>query len=1521
MPAKGGAAGKAGDQYEALWTVDAALRVIAGRAEYVTYESLDPEQSRGVEFSVQTSTGDLEFWSLKRQTSAAAGWTLAALVKRDAQGRSILDDLKSHVERDSRNVAVFASTLGAARLEEIRSVAMSADTLRQRLNQSKDLSADFDNYLLPLFDGDSERTRKFLTRLQIRTADETSLRTQTESFIALLVYPESGGEVDAPAIRRLMAEYLLDHMHQQIDRQMLLEHLGALGFRRKDWKVDATVREMVDTLCESYISPLREQLIGGTLQALPGTEKLLAPDGLPCAKRTLISGGAGGGKSSACARVIDRLRVEGIPVLPVRMDIIDESILTPQRLGKALSLPASPVAVLAGLADGGNCVLVVDQLDAVSLASGRRANVWSLFEQLRTEADAYPNLRVIVACRAFDLEHDHRMRSLAARDSGFEIVTIEAFDVTTVDEILGDREVHPKLRPLLVVPLHLAMFMALTRNESEGLESRDELFASFWKEKQRRCTQRLGRECAFADVVNWLAGWLSDHQELSAPENMLPDALGADADTLASEHVIVLLDRRVRFFHEAFFDHVFARRFGQTGGCLLRLLLDCEQHLFRRAQVRQLLSFLRSSDPHRYQEQLRAVLMDGRVRFHIKRTVLQFLSAATDPMQSEWTVLAEFGAADPDWLNHVNRAVSNHTGWFDCLDAAGVLESGLTSGEEQEEWRTVWLCAMPDVLKGRSARVATLLIKNRRDDDAWCQYLQYACRNGHVFYSRQMFDLFLSLIRDGTLDGTRPGFAVNDNWWTTLYSMSTEAPAMAAEAIAVWLDRVLQRGEQAAEERESLGDETDQHAPPVGLWRHLDADGDDHGVIAKAAGAELEFTEHILPRVADFVAKYARTSSDCLDSDPLWSCRLFGDDTYPIYDSLLKSLARAMEGLARSSPGDLDRLIAPYLTFPHDAITYLLLRAWSAAPLVYSERIARYLTEDPRRLKVGYASSSGDAGEGITASYRSIEAVRVASPSCSIEAFRALEQVIVDLRDEVEAGLPRLRGLRQLRLLEAMDQGRLGKAGHAKLSELRRKFPGITSEPPKPIEVVRVDPPIPVEAQDKMTDEQWLSAMEKYGGVESRQRQLAESLRSKAIADPKRFVALTKRMSTALPASYFEAVLRGVAETPPPRDNGGWLADVVSLIERVHALPKRPSGLWVTYLVGKWSGLEWPPSVVEITAWYATEDPDPTEEMWRKEAPSGQLYHGGDPDMAGLNSTRGSAANAIAGLMYNDRGPAGTVINAVDSLAHDASIAVRSQAIRALLALLRTQPGLAIQWFVECVSADDVLLKTSILEHFVHDAGHHDYAAIRPVLHDMIGSNDVAIVETGSRLCCLLALSLTAAEADAAPLRTGTTEMRMAAATVYATNIAHQEVGGRCRDLLMPFFGDEADIQAKAAAAFRRITELEPAEQERMLEALLDANPSAEALKPVIRAIEDSAVRLPDLVCRLIEVGIEKFKAEAGDIRTHGAMVGSDLSKIVIRLYSQSNDASIKTRCLDAIDAMEQASFVGLSGELERIER
>jgi hypothetical protein len=146
VPASGGAADKFGNWYEALWTIDQLLRIVDRVACRLILEPLEKAESRGVEFRVTNIDGTTDYWSVKRQTSKAAGWRVALLAAKDEMGRSTLGDLFTHVARAEGNNGVFASTLGAHEMEELRRYAANEAALNARLESSEELKLAFQKW-------------------------------------------------------------------------------------------------------------------------------------------------------------------------------------------------------------------------------------------------------------------------------------------------------------------------------------------------------------------------------------------------------------------------------------------------------------------------------------------------------------------------------------------------------------------------------------------------------------------------------------------------------------------------------------------------------------------------------------------------------------------------------------------------------------------------------------------------------------------------------------------------------------------------------------------------------------------------------------------------------------------------------------------------------------------------------------------------------------------------------------------------------------------------------------------------------------------------------------------------------------------------------------------------------------------------------------------------------------------------------------------------------------------------------
>jgi hypothetical protein len=157
---------------------------------------------------------------------------------------------------------------------------------------------------------------------------------------------------------------------------------------------------------------------------------------------------------------------------------------------------------------------------------------------------------------------------------------------------------------------------------------------------------------------------------------------------------------------------------------------------------------------------------------------------------------------------------------------------------------------------------------------------------------------------------------------------------------------------------------------------------------------------------------------------------------------------------------------------------------------------------------------------------------------------------------------------------------------------------------------------------------------------------------------------------------------------------------------------------------------------------------------------------------------------------------------------------------------------------------------------------------------------------------------------------------------VYAANIAHEIVGPRCREKLRPFFSaPELSVRTQAATAFDHITAIDTASQSDLLAKFVESKPGTAALELVIRALENSHVQLPDLVCRIGELCVQAYQRDAGDITKSAAASAMGIAKIVVRLYAQTEDPAIQARCLSMVDDMERYQFLGTSDELQRLDR
>ena len=307
------------------------------------------------------------------------------------------------------------------------------------------------------------------------------------------------------------------------------------------------------------------------------------------------------------------LRTHGLPVLAFRLDRLPPTSTT-GALGGHLGLEESPVLVLAAAveASGRPGVLIVDQLDAVSSVSGRTSGMFDLVERLLHEARgtrARAVIHTVVVCREFDWQHDPRLRQLMPRsdEQSERNEQIEVTELTTAEAetILTETGFDPALfhkrqLALLRLPRNLSLFLEADFDVSltPAFGTAKDLFDRYWNEKRRSVAERVTLSPdPWLEVMQTLCDEMTSTQQLSVPKERMD---GFPLDYLRSVGVrgCAHLRRTPLRIRPRELLRLLLRPGVRAPGRNLwcRSWRSSEQHLFRRAQVRQVLVYLRDTD-------------------------------------------------------------------------------------------------------------------------------------------------------------------------------------------------------------------------------------------------------------------------------------------------------------------------------------------------------------------------------------------------------------------------------------------------------------------------------------------------------------------------------------------------------------------------------------------------------------------------------------------------------------------------------------------------------------------------------------------------------------------------------------------------------------------------------------------------------------------------------------------------------------------------------------------------------------
>lgn len=1308
--------------------------------------------------------------------------------------------------------------------------------------------------------------------------------------------------------------------------------LRGRGIQLKQYEFDHTVLGKLKSANLSYHGSYRP--VGAGLFDIERSEvdALVAALNDPEGPRTIaLAGPAGCGKSVVIQKALAQIDSSTTPVLVFRADQV-AAVSSMSELGETtIEIADSPAVVLEQLAGQQSAILIVDQADAVSEMSGRASPVRTVLLKLLRQARHYPRLKVVFSCRSFDLENDHEFRAIA--DPSF-CTRIDMSllrwteDVLPVISSLGisvDRA-GIRIQALLCQPIGLAIAAELARNDPVDLAHVEHISQLYDELLKRRDLELRKHQLPWSlyDVMGAIAKVMSSREQLAAPVAILDRFSGA-LDLLQQTGLIVVQGRTLSLMHESLFDYLHARSFVADGKRLCDFLLESEQTLFRRTQVRQILAQERDLDRTTYLANLAFILSDKRVRPHVRDLVLRWLSTLPDPELNEWNLVIASEESDFVLPRHTGRVIFGNKGWVLLLDRQGVLDKWFNVDDDDDLfWAIRAVETIAKIAKGDAAHILDRFLDQRPEKAAIVLRCFSWFQPDHPIP-----DIADVVIRSLELCGAQAFEANAEGPFSLADGWVKNAPKDAGRIFAT----VLQSWYRHHESGTPFSDDA-HHA-------HNDFYHFNELVEADPATALVS----VFPAM-----RIAMDRTECGEERPMedaiWYWRRKDRGPGPHTVEFIDMVRNALHRVAQESPDQIAGLLAPLDPQRHMTALHLMLEAISAnaelAPLLETQ------ADNPGLFKAGWNNADAfSMGKAMATSWPSLGApVRELFEARLMRLYPELQVAAVCFRKSKEPevdgnwsseqqktfarhGLS-VSGRTQWSTFRQLKGVQLSPEAQRRAVELERKFNGQEPEEPDGIRSGGVHSPIAPEKAARMNDTAWLSAMStdwsrgrswRNGSFGGEAGDLAHVLRDEVKADPARFLALYWQLPSDVSPVFARAILNAIAETHLDAQ----ALDNLLLRLRTES-PWQPNHHTLLSLVDQRQGEALgPAALATIRTIGLTGDIGKDEEITKKQNEKREpqfrvaMNQGHELAWRGRQTARGQAIDMLGRMAWHDKDVFADQKDLIDQ-------ALREQGPDRLLAATGTfalaaikhEPAQAVEWLQELIKLAPMSLANEVGRSALLRLDQLNHEEAKPLLVELLRGSDLAISALAAALITARSFDDDRWSVEKTAVFEGSAEWRASAAHVAANRLDSDVLDVDLNTAIISFFEDEDEMVRSAAAdVFRHINTRAMALHADLYRGYLNS-PYFEGERTFfLHQLDDAPAELDSLVLELTALAASKLPKKTADRGT----IGYRLWKPLMRIYtSNEDDPQFRKQCLDIIDLLI-ANDIGGSDKLQEATR
>jgi hypothetical protein len=352
----------------------------------------------------------------------------------------------------------------------------------------------------------------------------------------------------------------------------------------------------------------------------------------------LISGGAGAGKSVIMKDLQNRLRSENIPVLAIKADRF--AVNSIKELEDRLNLEGGIIQQLQILNSQHETVVVlVDQIDALSQTLSSQREPIDTYQLLIETIKHIANVRIVISIRTFDLNYDPDLQ-IYKNQKVISVSLLSDDEVSTVLNKLGviPASISTPLISILRTPHHLNVFCKIVRPGlvAASIKTTQDLYGKLWQQTLEGASRTgTASSASIKTFMQSLAEAMNERQQISLPASIVSDKYTKDADFLTSEGILIKDADGIQFFHQTFYDFVFAKTFVESNQSVERFVLEKNNSIHIRSSLKMIMSFLREENNQQFVQIMERMLISLKYSFHIKLLLYNLLGFIERPSPDE----------------------------------------------------------------------------------------------------------------------------------------------------------------------------------------------------------------------------------------------------------------------------------------------------------------------------------------------------------------------------------------------------------------------------------------------------------------------------------------------------------------------------------------------------------------------------------------------------------------------------------------------------------------------------------------------------------------------------------------------------------------------------------------------------------------------------------------------------------------------------------------------------------------------